>query len=909
MSDRVQVVAPDGTIGDVPADQVPSATEEGFRVLTPEVQAELERGAKYGGVGGIAKSALAGAARGLTLGLSDPLLVHSGAVKAQTLKDLKEENPTASTVGEVVGSVAPVIGQLGLGAKAAKAAGAEALGTAADAALKVSPAGIASALGEGIESAIVGDVARKSMAAQIAAKLTGGMVRGAAEAELYNIGNNISEATLGDEKLTAERLLAHSEDAMLIGGGLGFGVTAGGLAVRAAAEKASGALSGLSDWLKKHAPFADPQKLNAFAESTAAKVGMEADDVKAIFANVATPEGQQMRASLGPSAQFVSPEERNEIGIAFKKAFREARDGLDEAKDKAFSEFRPKEIAALVKDVDIAAASEAADNLGNAMQMKLAEMKQNPDVFAAKGLISKLDDIAKGYEKRLGAVESPEELFNLIDDTKKTIDKQAKMWGRDIRPEIRDTVNAVKDIRSQFATHLTDEGLWGQAAARQAAFNEKANRLFTAERNLIGRDGKVGAFGVKVNKRDGSIGIELSDKKVNTFLSQTGATRSEAQTNALREWFEAAQDFAREVEASSTHVPEAVFDRAGIDSLIEKSRGIAADAEKKLALESKVRQAARLDDIGMNMFPKTAGAAMGAVLGGLPGAGIGAGAAQAGVQLLTMRNNPIAMAKTLARVEGFALGPAKAMGKAIDDMIKKAAPASGALKRGIGEATKQIIDSDKDDYEEFKKTQKRLAQNVASGEARAAELQEGWSKLGEHAPKTQAALISKQLEIDRFLLSKAPTNPFVNTATNPAATFWRPPDSQLSAFKRYQRAATNPLSVVQDAAKGVVTKESVETFKTLYPGLYEDFKLQLFDKVATKGAQIPYHASIALSALFEVPLVAVMRPDIRAALQKNYADDKDEKADEREKLPNVPTGELKTANNMRSDEQARALRR
>lgn len=907
MSDRVKVVAPDGTIGDVPAAEVDAATEEGFRVVTPEVEAELERHAKHGGAGGIAKATLAGAARGLTLGLSDLALTKTGAVDAETLRDLKEENPTASTLGEIGGSVAPLVGQLGLGAKAGKALGAKAAGEALDVGLAASPAGVVTALGEGIEGAIVGDAARRSMAAQIAARLTAGTVRGAAESELYNIGTNLSEAVLGDEKVTAERLLAHSGDALLIGGGLGFGISAGGIAVRAAAEKARGALDGMADWLKQHAPMADPERLNALAEATAGKVGLEPDDVKALFANIGTKEGAEMRAALGPKAQFVSPEERNEIGITFKKALKEAREAVDDAKRQAFDEFRPKEIAALVaKDVDTEMASALGVELRESMGGALEKMRAAPDIFSAKGLIARFDEIAKGYEKRLLAVDTPEALFNLIDDTKRLIDKQTKIWGKAIDPSVRDTVNEIKNVRARLMGGLTDEGVWGSAATRQASFNDAFNRLATAERNLIGENGKVGAFGSKVIKRNGSVALELSDKKINTFLSQTGATRSDAQTNALREYLEAAQAFAREVEASATHVPEAAFDRAAIDSLVEKSQKIAADAESKLSLESKVRQAARLDDIGYNMFPKTAAAAMGAVLGGVPGAGLAAGSVQAGMEMLAARNNPIALAKTLARVEGFALGPAKRMARAIDTMIERAEPAAErTIKRGIAETTKQAIEDDKDELEEFQRLQKKLHENGAAGELHARALNEGWSQLGDHAPKTQTALVMKQAEVTNYLRGKLPRNPFADATTNPATDFWRPSDSELAAFERSHRAATNPLTVVEDAARGMVTPEGIDAFKTLYPGVYEDFKLQVFERVAVRGLELPYPAAVAMSTLFEVPLDATMRPDMRAQLQKTYEQEEEPAHDD---LPRQPRADLKSTDSMQTDTQEHARR-
>lgn len=913
MADKIKVVSPDGQPGEIPAAQVGAAQDQGFRVLTPEVQAELDRHEKLGGVGGIAKSVLAGVARGATLGLSDLALtkgvvgaggetIKGGLVDAQTLKDLEDENPTASTVGEVAGSVLPVVGELGLGAKAGKAVGSEVLGAASDAALRATPTGLVTALGEGTEAAL-----SKALGNQIAGKIAGATVRGAVEGELYNIGSNISEAALGDENITAERLLAHSEDALLLGGGLGFGVTAGGIAMRAAAEKASGALNGLADTIKDRFPMANPETLNNYAEATAGKVGMEPDDVKKLFTGIGTEEGQKLRASIGTN-DFLTPEERNEMGLRFKSALDDARNAVDETKDKAFREMRPKEISTLVKDMDTQVASESAFKLADDMRATIKRMRDDPDIFSQTGLIKTLEKAADGYEKRLLSVESAEDLFNLVNGTKQNLDKQMKIFGKDIRPEMRATVDLAKEVRDSFKSHLTNEEIWGQAAARQSAFNDAFSALATAERNLIGKDGKLGAFGVKVNTKNGGVKLELSPKKINTFLSQTGAARSEAQETALREYLEAAQAFTKQVENTGQHA-EMAFDRAGVDSLLEKSKSISAEAEKKLAFESQVRQAARLDDIGMNMFPATAAMAMSAAAKTIPGAAAVMGAAGAIKQGMNMRNNPIALAKTLARVEGFALGPAKQISKAIDTMIAKAEPAAtGAAKRAIGETTRQIIEPPKEDsLSRFRRQQKELAANAAAGQAHALQLQAGFSQLSDHAPKTMQALVSKQLQVNDFLLSKMPKDPFAAGATNPAAKFWRPSDTQLSQFQRYNRAATNPMSVIQDAAKGMVTPEGVETLKTLYPSLYGDFQRQMFDRVSATGKPMPYNSAVALSLLFGVPLVAVMKPEVRAALQANFADKKDEEAPQ-DKMPNIPRGESKIGSSMRTDEQRREER-
>lgn len=894
MAETVKVVSPDGEPGEIPAEQLSDAVEQGYRELTPEVQHELERHEKYGGALGAVGAAAAGGARGWTQGLSDLALTKTGLVEPGTLKDLEEEHPTLSTAAEIAGTLTPIVGEIGLGAKAFGGAG-----KALDAVSKLSPVSATTALGAGVERTLA-----EAFGGKVAAKLAGAAARGATEAELFNIGHNISEASLGDEKLTAERLVAHSGDALAVGAGLGFGLSAGGLALKAAAQKTADALEGLSSFVAEKFPLANPDVLNNYAEKTAARAGMQPEEVKELFTKVGTKEGHQLRADLG-SKPFVTPEERNELNLAFKERLEDARAAVTEAKSKAFDEFRPKEIASLVADADTNAASESAFKLADDMKAAVERMRADPDIYSAKGLVAKLERIEDGYAKRVLAVESAEELFTLINETKQTIDKQVLKWGKSINAADRDTVDVATQLRNSFRDHLEDPDVWGAAAARQTSFNDATSRLLRAEENLFGKGSKAGEFGKVKIGRGGRPVTVVSTKKINTFLSQTGAARSETQEQALREYIEAARAFSSQVEQSAG-AAQADFSRAGVDSLLEKTSAIADEAEKKLALESKVRQAARLDDIGMNMFPGTAAAAMGAVAGSIPGAaavGLTAKAVGGAVtDLLASRSNPIAMAKTLSRIEGFALGPAKAMARAIESITKAAeATWETVVKREVGTAAKQIV-QEEDALTRFNRAQAQVRDAAGNGIGQMAAYQAALAKMGDHAPKTQRALVDLQMRVAGFLQSKLPTNPFAAASTNPRASSWRPSESEMARYNRYHQAATDPMGAIKAAANGRVSPESIETLKTLYPGLYNDFRQQLFERVAMTGKQIPRQSAVALSAMFDLPLTPSMRPDVRAAMRMPPAPDTPEPK------PNMPAAKNHLADGLRTEEQARAER-
>ena len=163
------VTAPDGTPGEVPDEQLSAAVQAGYKPRQPSPQEVTKaQAAEQPG-----RAFVEGAARGATMGLSDPFLIGFG-VKREGLKARKEENPVASGVGELAGAV-----------------------------------GTAVATGGG------------------ASGLVGGGLKGAAfEGGLYGMGSMVSESALDNTPLTTERLAVGA-----LAGGVTSGVVHSGLSL------------------------------------------------------------------------------------------------------------------------------------------------------------------------------------------------------------------------------------------------------------------------------------------------------------------------------------------------------------------------------------------------------------------------------------------------------------------------------------------------------------------------------------------------------------------------------------------------------------------------------------------------------------------------------------------------------
>ena len=270
---RVEVLDQFGRRGTIDATDAPDAfTNRGYRFFTAS-ELEEERKEETYGDRELAAGA-AGLARGATLGLSDLLLTSTGAVEAETLRELGERNKTASVIGEVAGSALPALFSGGASL----------------------PAGAATRLALRGATRMGGSVARR-MATQ-----------GALEGAMFGLGQTISETSLGKAELTAEKITAD------VGLGLVFGGVAGGVF-----GKLQRAEKGLAPLPAPSSPTRGMMDGGGVLDDLAARASAAraADDEARAAARAATPEpvpdvptGPRQR---GPDGRYLSREEAAKV--------------------------------------------------------------------------------------------------------------------------------------------------------------------------------------------------------------------------------------------------------------------------------------------------------------------------------------------------------------------------------------------------------------------------------------------------------------------------------------------------------------------------------------------------------------------------------------------------------------------
>lgn len=224
---KISVYNAKGKFGTIDINDWEDAQSRGYTLAPEEVVTDERNKIEQDSIGNEALAGLAGAARGLTFGISDQLLTKTDLVDPETLRKFREYSPTASIGGEIVGAIAPILLSGGAGAVAKGASlaptallargtlateqavaggltrGIRALTSAAEGGSKLA----STAIGKGLSKKLVQE------AMQQAPKVASQAMEGA----IYGAGMAVTEDALGERELNAESLLSSMGTGALFG--------------------------------------------------------------------------------------------------------------------------------------------------------------------------------------------------------------------------------------------------------------------------------------------------------------------------------------------------------------------------------------------------------------------------------------------------------------------------------------------------------------------------------------------------------------------------------------------------------------------------------------------------------------------------------------------------------------------
>ena len=123
------------------------------------------------------------------------------------------------------------------------------------------------------------------------------------------------------------------------------------------------------------------------------------------------------------------------------------------------------------------------------------------------------------------------------------------------------------------------------------------------------------------------------------------------------------------------------------------------------------------------------------------------------------------------------------------------------------------------------------------------------------APSFTKALGDKQAQLQDFIIDSFPKDPN-NNPLQANNSLWQPSESQMEEYFNKANIALKPSIIMDKLHDGILTKSDVDTFKMLYPQLYQNYVDNVTARLATLKKDISIDQKNQLSILLGKPLDA-----------------------------------------------------
>jgi hypothetical protein len=807
---------------------------------------EAEAPAPTDDVGPLEHAAGAGYAglRGLSGGLSDQAISEAsyilGGERARgevmhDLSGLRAATPIASAAGELVGTGVGLALTGGAGAAGEAVAG-----------------GAAKVLGE-------------SALARIATKGLAGAVTGGIENVAIGAGHQISEAALGDHELNGERVGAELVKDALFGAGVGgiLGTVGGGVSEligglgKGAAKAAEGspyrALSKIDDvsaadieriakrQFGEAAPGIGDRVREWYVKQASALSGKEAGAIDRFTA--LTPEGKAARrmvydadATMDAAARDArkhldaviqhSEAVESEFRGGMKRAFVERSIGGDKAQHVAFAEARADELLTRVQGM-----LDSGKPLSG-QHIKTLEALST-EAYAIKSAIAK------------DGANASAEAFIGLDNLKRLMQDDWKTFGRQLQAGAvagvegragREAVEFYRGFAETLRSDLQNAELWGgKLAGTQEALNAPWAQSIQAGKDLLGH----------VTEFHGTNPLTLqknrvaSPSKIDNYLKNLTNTDKDLVHQDMAKWLQGKEKFAK-VAKEALELDPAMASRA--DAVVK------AAADMRATLEKTGKDVVTINQL--KALTSSGGDGLSALLGTVGFAGAGPIGGAVGAALGTM-SNPGQTIKQLAAIERISDKYGGKVTSAAKSFFGGKPPAARAMPMPRAEVS-------------------RIATAAAKSSpvAIAARVQRSVPPdLVSAAPGHAAAITGALTRAAAHLAEHAPKIPPPNGLELQSRREAEPSPQQLTRFGRRVEVVQNPTVVLDRMRTGDLTREHVDTLRTVYPRMYESVKTALVEEAMARKKPLTIQEQAALSCLFDEPLHAMFLPKSIAAFQ------------------------------------------
>lgn len=850
----VAMVRSDGTAGTVPSDQIQTALAKGFKFEDEGATHERVMEHTYGSAP--ITSALEGAARGLSFGISDWMLAKGGYTSEEAIRERMQRNPVAAVGGEIVGALAPAL--LTGGSSAAGSAAATGARGALAAAAELAPTARIAALGEAVGGAVRGTkvisgLAGRGLLSRVAARAVPLAAQGATEGALYGAASSVTKLALSDDPITVESALSTIGNDMLLGATLGG---------------ASGAVGSLM----RDSVVATRNAARNVAEKFSAKGQVGGDLLEALRKGPAKPDRATRKLLEDEKKAIASAigEERMALENATELAKHQTTAGVQElgtATEKLKNDLitiEKKSRSLRRQSIGVPGGLEENPELAR----RLAELdKASADMREAFGMkVEKTPEIGKrGKPLMKGGVPKTKNAytFDLTDDQIRAAvqenpgilaiaENQKKKWWELVKATNPDT--ALKQLEDVFPDSVEEfAGILnrnGDAYKRlhdlgKPVSSEKLTELTGRLENLEAalakspHEHQVKLLGDFVDMAEKG-GFKIEDSQILKFAEEGGMPLPEMPAKGSPEY------------------------------LAIKANAIKAAAKQQLSARRGVGLAGGLADAATGAL---IGVATDYILDGAIGNVMGGGII-GGLAGRFMRGK--ARGGIMSSISTFQKIAAKGAGmieRGLTQMLK-----SPTLKRSVFVAPVKILNGVRYSKEgkqhgtlaeAYKARTGELAELAANPDQALMTIREKFEGIRGINPSLADKLEQAAMRRIEFLHSKIPPAPRIGTLQDGFSKY-QPSEALQAKFAKYIRASENPATVVEDMQAGRLSLESVETLQAVYPEIYGQMRSFLVTEIPKMKRQLLRQERMQLSLFFGVPVDSAMRPENVAASQANF---------------------------------------
>lgn len=841
---------PRGQAGELAPEGISAALSRGYRLDTPEARARREYQAEHPIEAGVVHptvTAASGVLRGATLGASQ--LGEEALGIREEIQRLREENPTAATIGDVAGIALPAL-ETGGAALVGEggAAGAAARGILA-------PGRTAMRIGEHAGTALTRTLAggaESGIARRVLARVAGGAAEGAIQTGLTEGGEIATEQALGEDSGDiADRLITATGLGAILGGGLHGGGGILGEAARVGARRSRA----LGELLARQ-----------YAESTGRALPRGMDELLAEI--VSRGSGVVRGESPTLARRFLGADGREALRVleqgegAIDQASAGLRGSIDRMLGRAghVSEemLGEAKVGSLerVMGGDLVQQRATAQSMLERAERLHAELSADLDAYqgvtygrSAGSARRRLDAFVRRARDRVEAAVSASgsdarrgaEMFSALDQLKRDVGGIRREMERGGGTTFgRDAFNGLyQDLRSP----LESADVWGDGVA---ALQRESNQGWV---NFIPWDNDVDRMLLRAGRPiDGDFGrATMADSAaVRNFVAALGQERNASSEAVFRNWLDGLEQ--RNAAALEHHELSGAA-RADAEALHAEIRGV----REQLA---NAQRTAETLEAGRALGRGNAGiAGVAATVAGATGS-IGLAAPLAAFAALS---NPLRIAHTLAAVHRLAGQSDGAITRAVRGFLttgrraaRVAVGEGGRAARAavtVGSYRERLAQLDRD------RDASQLATRVASSTR----------DLAHAAPRLHGVVASRAARAVSFLQGVRPRG--AAAGMFPAARRDAPSRTEQERFMRYARAVDDPSSVLDDLADGRATREGIEALRAVYPSLYQRMVRAVMEELAQSDEQPSYQHRLQLGLLMGAPVDPTMRPEFLSMLQ------------------------------------------